>query len=123
MFSLYHEQLYSPGTGAGATAQTISSSIIEQVAGYDAQLRAKIAAKIKSDKSLASADVVRQFRALIVNTISADAESDGQLMMIGLVLIVIDGSNTIAEDERYKFLTIIADYSKKTPPEFSPFDY
>lgn len=39
-------------------------------------------------------------------------------MMVGPVLIVIDGLDTIPEDEQHKLLTTVADYSNRPPANF-----
>ncbi|PPQ72263.1 hypothetical protein CVT25_000213, partial [Psilocybe cyanescens] len=91
---MFHEQsrlgaaIFLHDQVADANSKRISSSIVHQLAGYDTSLHSRIAAKIKADQSLTWADARRQFHALVVET---TYEADSKLLMIGPVLIVIDG--------------------------------
>ncbi len=103
----------------GATADLIMSTIVSQLAGYDTQLQSRIAAKIKCDPSLASADIRRQFCALVVDTTNAAADMGSRLMMIGPVLIIIDGLNKIHEEEQHNLLAVFCRLFYQTSPQLS----
>lgn len=105
---------------AGANSQTVSSSIIFQLAGYNPTIKARIAEKLKSDPSLASADIGQQFPRLLVDTMNVGVgKGDTTLAMVGPTLIVIDGIHEISDRrEQNRILTAIADYLGQLPSNF-----
>ncbi|KAF9548859.1 hypothetical protein CPC08DRAFT_342949 [Agrocybe pediades] len=123
----FHEQkrlaasLFLQGlSGPAVNSQTVSSSIIHQIAGYNTDIKARIAETLKSDPSLADADIGQQFRHLLVGSInSRGSEEEPPLAMIGPALIVLDGLHEIsAEQEQDWILKAIADYFVQLPPNF-----
>ncbi|KAF9564058.1 hypothetical protein CPC08DRAFT_816217 [Agrocybe pediades] len=123
----FHEQkrlgasLFLQGhSGPTVNSQTVSSSIIHQVAGYNASIKARITDVLKSDPSLATADIGQQFRYLLVGAISSGATKDeAALAMIRPTLIVLDGLHEISDQrEQNRILTAMADYFVQLPPNF-----
>ncbi|KAF4612890.1 hypothetical protein D9613_011112 [Agrocybe pediades] len=122
----FHEQhrlgasVFLQGDTAGANSQSVSSSIIFQLAGYNSAIKARVAERLKSDPSLASADVGQQFPRLLVETMNEGvASGDTALAMVGPTLIVIDGIHEIHDPrEQNRILTAIADDLVHLPPNF-----
>lgn len=96
----------------GADSRRVSSSIAFQLAGYDSTVRARMADLLKADQSLAWADIGRQLPDLIV-------EATRNLIMIGPVLIVIDGlHDSLSLSEQHRLMTALSLHSAKLPPNF-----
>ncbi|KAF9540944.1 hypothetical protein CPC08DRAFT_614210, partial [Agrocybe pediades] len=120
----FHEQkrlaasLFLQGHPGPVNSQTVSSSIIHQLAGYNPAIKARIAEALKSDPSLTTADIGRQFRHLLVGVINSGVtKDDDALAMIGPTLIILDGLHEIPEKgEQDRILTAIAEYFLKLPP-------
>ena len=93
-------------------SQRISTTIASQLASYDKNIEAAIAAKIEIDNSLAEADIARQFPGLIVSA------TEG-LSLIGPICIIVDGlENIVNPTEQLQLLTAIADHFNKLPSNF-----
>ena len=93
-------------------SQILSTTIASQLAFYDPNIGAAIAAKIKVDVSLAKAEIERQFPGLIVSATKG-------LSLIGPICVIIDGIEKVADsDEQFRLLTAIADYFKQLPSNF-----
>ncbi|KAF9564060.1 hypothetical protein CPC08DRAFT_816220 [Agrocybe pediades] len=122
----FHEQkrlaasLFLQGHSGPINSQTVSSSIIYQLAGYNPVIKARIAEALKSDPSLTTADIGQQFRHLLVSVINSGGTKDeAALAMIGPTLIILDGLHDIPERrEQDRILTAIANSSLQLPPNF-----
>ncbi|KAF9552897.1 hypothetical protein CPC08DRAFT_252779 [Agrocybe pediades] len=101
-------------------SQTVSSTIIYQLANYHPAIMARVAGALKSDASLATADIGRQFPQLLVGTINPGTTKDGgALAMIGPALIILDDLQEISDiREQNRIVTAIADYFINLPPNF-----
>ncbi|KAF9552231.1 hypothetical protein CPC08DRAFT_296570 [Agrocybe pediades] len=112
--------LFLRGHSGPVNSQTVSSSIIHQLAQYNTVIKARIAEALKSDPSLTDADIGQQFRHLLVGVINTGAPNDdAALAMIGPILIVLDNLHEISEKgEQERILTAIAEDFLKLPPNF-----
>jgi hypothetical protein len=90
-------------------SQTVGSTIAYQLAGYNANIRQKMAGIIKANPSLASANIERQLPELI------GAATEG-LTIIGPIVVIVDGLADPKEQGR--LLTAINQYSTSLPTNF-----
>lgn len=101
---------------ADTDSHKISSTIIQQLSGFDRILGARIIEKLNTDRSLIDTDVDRQFCALVIDTTGSSHTS--QPSLIGPIMIVIDHLHLVGKAEQSKFLATIGSCSLDLPPNF-----